>query len=216
MGAHCINNLVVLLHGILRTNACMAGMARFLEKNGYDVLNINYPSTKLTIEELTEYIHQQLVTYSAARKIHFVGYSMGGLLIRAYLNKHTLDNLGRVVMLGTPNHGSEAADFWKDNWAYKKVFGPAGQQLGTDQSALADVLGKVYYELGIIAGNCSIDPFSFYLIKGENDGKARVSSTKIHGMKDHIILPVSHFFMPQSKVCWQQVLQFLNNGGFSH
>lgn len=216
MGAPYTNKTVVLLHGILRTSACMSGMARFLEKNGYAVLNLDYPSTHLTIEELTEYLHQKLVTLSAAEQINFVGYSMGGLLIRTYLHKYTLQNLGRVVMLGTPNHGSEAADFWKDNWLYKKFFGPAGQQLGTDQGELVNVLGKVNYELGIIAGNCSIDPFSFYLLKDENDGKVKVSSTKLDGMKDHITLPVNHFFMPQSKVCWQQVLQFLNTGGFSH
>ena len=51
---------------------------------------------------------------------------MGGLVIRALLNRYRPDNLGRVVQIGTPNHGSEVADFLKNDWLYRLFFGPAG------------------------------------------------------------------------------------------
>jgi pimeloyl-ACP methyl ester carboxylesterase len=41
----------------------------------------------------------------APRRVHIVAHSMGGMVARAAL-KHAPQNLGRMVMLGTPNRGS--------------------------------------------------------------------------------------------------------------
>ncbi|KJV53803.1 hypothetical protein OTSGILL_0508 [Orientia tsutsugamushi str. Gilliam] len=53
--------------------------------------------------------------------ISFVGVSMGGLVIRAYLHKYKIPNLGKVVLIGTPNKGSEVADYLKNNKLYKNL-----------------------------------------------------------------------------------------------
>jgi len=98
----------------------------------------------------------------ADKPVHFIGYSMGGIVTRAVLNKFRPDNLGRVVQLASPNNGSEVADFLKDNWLYEKVYGPAGKQLVTDGAGIDDLLGKVDYELGVVAGTFSIDPVSWH------------------------------------------------------
>ena len=108
---------VVILHGIFRTHRSMRGLARHLEKEGYAVCNIRYPSTRKTINDLADHIHAEVTAFSEAKKLHFVGYSMGGLLIRAYLDRYQIASLGRVVMLGTPNAGSEVADFI-GNWKF--------------------------------------------------------------------------------------------------
>src|ERR1700758_1518490 len=109
------NDGVVILHGIFRTRRSMAKLTRFLEENGYKTLNLGYPSTRKSIEEIVEHIHPAVQEFSSGirGKLHFVGYSMGGLVIRRYLYCFRPKNLGRVVMLGAPNHGSEAADFIK-------------------------------------------------------------------------------------------------------
>ena len=60
--------------------------------------------------------------------IHFVGHSMGGLLTRVYLARYRPARLGRVVMLGTPNGGSELADLLKGLAIYRAFYGPAGLQ----------------------------------------------------------------------------------------
>lgn len=95
------NDGVVLLHGIFRTHRSMRGLAKFLEKNGYTILNINYPSTRQSIEEIARHIHPAIDEFSEniAGKLHFIGYSMGGLVIRAYLHRFQPKNLGRVIML---------------------------------------------------------------------------------------------------------------------
>lgn len=209
------NDYIVLLHGIFRTSRHMSKLAKYLESHGYNVLNLNYPSTKQPLEELIDIVWQDICSKIKQQKtVNFIGYSMGGLLVRAILSKHRPAILGRVVLLSPPNKGSEVADFLQNNWLYKKLYGPAGQQLITDQTAIAHLFKDIDYECGIIAGNCSIDPFSSLLINGENDGKVSIESTKLNGMKDHIILGVTHTFFPYNKEVQKQTLHFLEYGFF--
>jgi len=208
---------VVILHGIARSNKHMQKLAAYLQKDGFDVINLSYPSTTHKIEDLTEIINKEISQRTAEDKlIHFIGYSMGGLMVRALIHKYNYKNLGKVVQLATPNQGSEVADFVKNFWPYKKIFGPAGQQLITDQGAVKHLFGEVNYELGIIAGNATIDPISSAIIPGENDGKVAVKRTKLEGMKDHIVVSASHTFFPSNKEVQKQTLYFLKNGNFKH
>ena len=141
---------------------------------------------------------------------------MGALLIRALIHKYRYKNLGRVVQLAPPNHGSEIADLTKNLWLYKKIFGPAGQQLVTDQKIFKHLFGQVNYDLGIIAGNATLDPIFSIIIPGPDDGRVGVEKTKLEGMKDHIIIKVSHSFFPYSKKVRKQTLHFLQYGNFLH
>jgi triacylglycerol esterase/lipase EstA (alpha/beta hydrolase family) len=208
---------VVLLHGILRGRRSMQGLARFLAANGYQTLNLGYPSTKQPIETIIRHIHPQVAEFAASvlHNLHFVGHSMGGLVIRAYLHSLRPPNLGRVVLLGTPNRGSEVADLLKDRWAYKKFFGPAGQQLVTALETADELLGRVDYDLGVIAGSRSIDPICSRIIGIPNDGRVSIESTKAAGMKDHVVIPVSHPFLPTNKQARQLILTFLQRGRFA-
>ena len=208
---------VIILHGITRSNKHMQKLATYLQKDGFDVINLSYPSTTHTIEDLTEIINKEISQRTPEdKRIHFIGYSMGGLMVRALIHKYNYKNLGKVVQLAPPNQGSELADFVKNFWPYKKIFGPAGQQLITDQSAVKHIFGEVNYELGIIAGNATIDPISSAIIPGENDGKVAVKRTKLEGMKDHIVVSASHTFFPFNKEVQKQTLYFLKNGNFKH
>ncbi len=148
-------------------------------------------------------------------KIHFVTHSLGGIVLREYLQGVHLPNLGRVVMLAPPNHGSQLADLLHRNLLFKLITGPAGQELTTSQSSTPNTLNQsVTYQLGIIAGNFSFNPFSKAIFHEDNDGKVSVSSARIKGMKDFIIVPVSHMFMTNSKLVQQEIVFFLQNGEF--
>lgn len=207
---------VVLLHGIFRTSLSMRGLEKFLKKGGYDTLNIGYKSTRHSLEEIIDWIHPKIQEFAAKHdgKLHFVAYSMGGLVTRAYIAKYRPENLGRVVMLGTPNQGSEVADRVADWMFYKWSYGPAGQQLVTDQKKFKHLFGDIDYEIGILAGDCSIDPISSRLIGKPNDGKVSIDSTKLEGMKDHAVLRVSHTFFPHRRIAWEHTLKFLKEGAF--
>jgi pimeloyl-ACP methyl ester carboxylesterase len=210
---------LVILHGIYKTSKHMQKLADFMSDNGFKVLNLDYPSTKYRIEELTKKVALQIKNkLPKDAKVSFIGYSMGGLIVRAILNnpEYRPANLDKVVLLATPNKGSEVADFWSGFWLFEKLFGPAGEQLqtGSHNKKLDQLLGVPDYDLGIIAGNFTIDPFSSILLKGDDDGKVSIKSTMISTMSDHIVVNASHLFFPRNKQVMLQALYFLKYGKF--
>ena len=207
---------VVLLHGIARSASHMQELAEFLTEAGYIVHNLDYPSTDHNLETLASMVAEDIqAQLSCTGPVHIVGYSMGGLVSRAIVTHYRPDNLGRVVQLAPPNGGSEIADLLQNNWLYQKIYGPAGQQLVTAGAGLEDLLGAVDYELGVIAGTASIDPFSSFIIPGADDGKVAVVNTKVTGMQDHLTVSASHTFFPQNHEVQAQTLFFLRHGVFA-
>ena len=206
---------VILLHGLARTDKSMVSLESSLKENGYLVINAKYPSTEHSIEKLAEIIiPKALEKCRKGSKVHFVTHSLGGILVRQYLRQNTINNLGRVVMLGPPNHGSKVVDNINGLPGFKAITGPAGSQLGSGTESIPNQLGKADFELGIIAGTHTLNPILSVMLEKPNDGKVSVASTKLEGMADHIELPVTHPFMMNNKVVISQVMHFLQKGVF--
>lgn len=207
---------VVLLHGLARSSASMQVMSWRLRNLGYGTVNEDFPSTDQGIFELTYFILPHAVEKcSHSARMHIVTHSMGGIMVRLYMETNRPPNLGRVVMMGPPNQGSEIIDETKELPGFELWNGPAGNELGTGEESLPLALGPVDFELGVIAGNKSISPLFSSLIPGEDDGKVSVKSTKVEGMSDHIVMPVTHTFMMNSPEVFEQVVYFLQSGYFA-
>jgi pimeloyl-ACP methyl ester carboxylesterase len=209
---------VVLLHGISRTPRSFCRMQAAIEASGFATLNLGYASRRKALEPLAEDIHPAIERFADGLEgsVHFVGHSMGGLLARVYLAKYRPKRLGRVVMLGTPNRGSEIADYLKDFAPYRIYFGPAGQQLITNRDKAPDIIiPPVDYAVGIIAGNRSLYPIaSAFFLPKPNDGRVSVENTKLDGMTDHVVVSASHPWLVRNTSAIGHTIAFLRDGRF--
>jgi pimeloyl-ACP methyl ester carboxylesterase len=210
---------VVLLHAIARTPRSFQRMEARVKASGFQTLAPGYNSRGRSLETLADDIHADIEAFGnhVTGALHFVGHSMGGLLARAYIAKHRPERLGRVVMLGTPNGGSEIADRLKGYALYRAFFGPAGQQLGTQRDEVTERLfPAVNYPVGIIAGNRTLDPISSTLmLPSPNDGRVSVENTKLNGMADHIVVAASHTLLVRNVEAINQTISFLHHGRFA-
>lgn len=227
--------LIVLLHGMARSSRAMTPLVSPLENAGYQVVNINYPSTKYPLQTLaTHYVLPEIANAIKIRRyqgdIHVVTHSLGGIVLR-YIDHHAQlphqTQIGTVVMLAPPNHGSDIVDKLGHLAPFYWVNGPVGRQLATQQAAhktLSSIpneltqVGKPSFTFGVIAGNQSADPAGVFLPTTPlgHDGKVTVESTMLNGMADHLILPYSHTFLMAKKTVQQQVLHFLKDKRFHH
>jgi pimeloyl-ACP methyl ester carboxylesterase len=209
---------VIVLHGLGRTAFSMSLIEDALTRGNYLVWNEGYPSTSGSIEELSGTTIREGLAFcdhNKAAAVHFVTHSLGGILVRQYLQHNTISNLGRIVMLSPPNHGSEVADLLKDYTIYRFILGPAAQQLGTDKGGLTEELGPVKGEIGIITGVSSSDPWFSPVIPGDDDGKVSVESAKLEEMSDFLTVPNGHTFIMRDETVIEQILNFIREGNFS-
>lgn len=206
---------VVLLHGLARVSNSMGELEDKLNKAGYSAISINYPSRKHEIDVLArDAVGRGIEGCGSLDTVHFVTHSLGGILVRYYLEQNIIENLGRVVMLGPPNQGSEIVNGMLEVPGFKIFGGPTGIALGSGEGHIPDSLGPVEFDLGVIAGNTNINPLSLLFIDGENDSIVSVESTKVEGMNAHLVLPVTHTFMMRNNEVIDNVIHYLKIGSF--
>ena len=205
---------VVLLHGLGRTALSMRPMERALEAAGYRVVNLGYPSRERSIPELVDTVRAAVDACCAGETVHFVTHSLGGILVRAYADRHGAARIGRVVMLSPPNAGSELVDRLAGIPPVDWLLGPAFLQLGTDSAGVPGSLGPPAFEVGIITGEATLNPLFSWWIPGPDDGKVSVASARLEGADDFLVVPYSHAFIMRNDEVVRQVLSFLGTGRF--
>lgn len=205
---------VVLVHGLGRSRASMAVLAQRLEWAGYGVVTVGYRSLSAPFVEQVATVRTAVERCcSESPRIHFVGHSLGGLVIRGYLAETPPEQLGRVVLLAPPNQGSLFIDWLDEIPVATEVLGPVGSALGTDTTDIPATLPPPDFEMGIIAGTRSIHPIGHLAIPGPDDGIVSVEQTRVEGVPI-IVLPRSHAFIMSSRYTAQAVIEFLTTGEF--
>ena len=117
-------------------------------------------------------------------------------------------------MLSPPNKGSGTIDSMGGNRLFRFVMGPAALQLGTGGSSVPNSLGPADFEVGIIAGNRSVNPLGSWLVEGRDDGSVSVESAKLDGMKAFLVVPENHTFIMYDARVIEEVIHFIQRGSF--
>ena len=192
-------------------------MAAYLKNQGYETFNIDYPSRKSPISVAVEkYLKPVMVKIrDQYHRIDFVTHSMGGILLRHYIEKNKRPLTGRAVMLAPPNQGSEVADFLSRYKIIRRIMGPALGELRTCPQSFVNRLADPDFNLGVITGNRSVNPINSWIIPGPDDGKVSVKRAGVKNMIDFQVVPCTHAFIMKNPEVMKKTLLFLKSGSFS-
>ena len=206
---------IVLVHGLWLHSAAMLLMKQGFSRRGYKVHAYSYPSVRLDLTANAE----RLIRFCMSRTdgpFHLVGHSMGGLVALTAAERLPRERIGRILLLGTPY-----ADCHAGRTVQRRIPGGTaiigrcmGQWLRESQRSAA----RDAYEIGVVAGTGRIGLGRFVApdLPMPNDGVVAVDETRVPGMRDHIVLPVSHTLMLIAPEVVHQSCAFLQSGTFDH
>lgn len=206
---------VILLHGILNRPFMMKKIERHLERAGFRVVNWGYDSRSQSVEAYAAELNVAVERLGAEEKVHFVGFSLGAIVIRYYLTHYSPKNVGRFVMIAPPNHGSEWADrLYPYSW-FRFLYGDkAIRQLKASNKAFFEECGIPANAFGIIAGGRGDERGFSRFVPGDDDGSVSIASAKLLGAADFVLLPHRHTSLLFQKQTAQNVLAFIQSGHF--
>ena len=198
---------VILIHGLWRSVWAMEPMAKHLYTEGYNTVNIAYPSFTKPMDYILEMIEAEVSHYLEKGTVHLVTHSLGGIITREMLPNLPHDKLGRIVMLAPPNQGSEIIDWLANYPILKRTMGPVGQQLGTGQITAPHLPENI--DSAVIMGNSNLIPFFQKLLPTANDGIVSVERGKVEGMNEFHIIDADHTFIASDPRVMKMTLEFL-------
>lgn len=203
---------IILVHGLWMNRAAMAFQRSRLGHCGYQVLCYSYRSRSGTLSEAAHGLAKFAASLSADT-VHFVGHSLGGIVILQMLDECPHPRTGRIVLLGSPCCDSysarELSKATLGRWLIGRV---VSQWLQTPR---LDAVKR--YETGVVAGSIAFGlGRAIIRLPGPNDGVVLVHETLIPGISDHITMRVSHSGMLLSLPVANQICTFLKNGRFKH
>jgi pimeloyl-ACP methyl ester carboxylesterase len=204
--------LVMLVHGVLGWRDRWAPMAVEMRRRGYEPVDVNYPSTRSSIEDHVRQLAGIIENIGEVEQIDFVTHSMGALLVRRLLAEQPEIPVRRIVMIAPPNRGSLTADLVRELFAYHLIFGPAGGQLVTGVKSFAASLPVPDCEFAVIAGGKGDGHGHNPLIPGDDDGVVDVESTKLDGMRDFLVVNRIHSAIIRAPEVISATVQFLESG----
>lgn len=202
---------IVVVHGLWMSGRDTAVLRRRFEAAGYNAWQFVYPTIHCGLDENAE----RLAEFAAelpGGQVHFVGHSLGGVLILKAFERFKLERAGRIVCLGSPLKGTHAGRILDSFPLGRRIVGRCIHEL-VECGGCRPWNGE--RDLGVIAGD---RPYGFARLLGglekPHDGTIAVSETQLPGVSDHIVLHVTHMSMLWSPTVAEYTLRFLRNGQF--
>ncbi len=183
-----------------------------VKRHGFTTTQFTYDSVSREIEanvtNLAAFVHQLDST-----QVHFVGHSLGGLVVMRLFEEFPDLPQGRIVLLGSPVRGSRVA---------RVIAGMKGGTQFLGKSAAAGLVDghNPYWDgrrdLGVIAGTRNLSVARFlHQHDSPSDGTVAVGETRLDGMKDFLTLNVTHSSMAFSPRVASEIAYFLDHGHFT-
>ncbi len=203
---------IIIVHGLWMTGLELGVLQhRLRAEYGFEPSIFSYPSITGSMTEHVASLHSFVQTLKCER-LHFIGHSLGGIVILKMLETYDDIPPGRVVCLASPMQGSCAVDGFA-RWPFARA--ALGAAICDEVLATKQRKWDGRRDVGIIAGSLSIGIGRLFADFHEpSDGTLLVSETKLDGAKDHIIMPVSHTGIVFSAEATAQVATFLKEGKF--
>ena len=205
---------VVFVHGLFLNGAESALLRRRLAaRHGFEFHRFSYPTVRGSMDATLGALARFVGDISAER-VHFIGHSLGGIVLHRYFEREPAPRDGRVVMLGSPLVGSRSARAVARHAWLRRVIGPLVAAELLDESPARH--WSAARDLGLIAGTSALGLGRFFARFEEPcDGTVGVSETLLPGHADHLALPVSHMGMLVSPLVADHVGRFLETGRFA-
>jgi pimeloyl-ACP methyl ester carboxylesterase len=209
---HAHAETVVLLSGLWLPPWSLTLLKRRLTVCGFEVRVIHYRSVRANLAENAHALQAQLAAIPADT-VHFVGYSLGGVLIRALFEHHPRQRPGRIVTLATPHLGSQAASrLVRSHWGRRLL----GRSVGDIVEGATCTWTPPARDFGSLAGTGGLGLGRWVArLPAPHDGTVALVETQLPGATDTVALPVSHASMLFSGAVARQICHFLKTGRFS-
>ena len=202
---------VVLVNGLWLADPALWLLARRLRRAGFRVHTFSYPSVRHDLRTNAAKLHDFL-THVPGAIVHLVGYSLGGVVIRALFHFQPQQRPGRIVLLGSPQSGNRAAQTLARRRLGRALLGRSVAELiaGTPQR-----WSWPARETGVIAGSRSVGLGRLVArLTVPNDGSVAVEETVVPGAHARLVLPVAHFALLLAPAVARQIASFLRFGAF--
>ena len=176
---------VVLLHGLIRAKDMWGDMAEALEAAGYEVVTVNYPSTRAPLRVHAAQLQGVLDELEGVDAVSIVTHSLGGLVARVALASEDSPGgwrdrvrLNGVVMIFPPSQGSVLAESWGENPLFRALMREVGQEV---RPARAQRLPRPPCRFTVLAGGRGDGQGRSGAIPGDDDGTVAVAEARLAG-----------------------------------
>ncbi len=187
---------ILLIHGLGRSRQSMNGLKEGLEDQGFDVEAVQYPSTRLSLEDHARQVGQVIEAWEV-QELVIVTHSLGGLVTRKMIEMEqgwrSKTKLRSVVMIAPPNQGAAISDYLQKYSLFGTIMGKAGLETRTIDASSLPVPDVPF---AIIAGGKGDKKGYNPLLEGDDDGVVRVEETSLEGQTDYLLRPQYKAYFP--------------------
>ncbi|OGA06157.1 MAG: hypothetical protein A3D95_02605 [Betaproteobacteria bacterium RIFCSPHIGHO2_12_FULL_69_13] len=205
-----MSGTVVLVPGLWMPGAAMALLAARLARDGYSPRVFDYRGRspfEVNVERLARFAHDALGGEAA----HFVGHSLGGVLVLEALNRHPEIAVASAVLVAAPVRGNAAGRRLAQRRLGRWMMG-ATEPVWAEREAR----WRGNAPLGVIAGTLALGlGRALGPLRGPNDGVVRVAETGVDGMTERALVPLGHSALVVSGRVARLIERFLAAGRFT-